>query len=359
MTSQYRSVTIILTNNLNEKRCIMRKILMIGGTGTISLAITKRLSMLEDTVVFVLNRGNNNNKLPEHVTALQGDINDVDQMKKLLKSYSFDVVCNFITFTKEQALQNVELFQGKTKQFIHIGTVVSYNPDLNVVLTEEAPFGNKYSEYGRKKAEAEAVFMEAYRRRDFPVTIIRPSQTYSADRIPLSVKGKGCWSVISRMLQGKEVIVHGDGESVWASTHADDFANGFLGVISKKETIGQAYQIMNNQPHTWNMLYQELAHLLKVQYKPVYISSKLLMQSKKYDLLSSIRGDKHYSKIFDTSKIEQLVPDFKCSITIQEGIKKYLEYMARHPELKVEEPEFDEWCDTTIAKYKKAVNFML
>lgn len=346
---------MIVTNNRNEKRHIMRKILMIGGTGTISFAITKRLAMMKGTEVYVLNRGNNNKKLPENINTLQGDINDLDNMKALLAPYSFDVVCNFIIFTKEQALQNIELFGTKTKQFIHISTVAAYNQDLNCVFTEETPFGNQYSDYGRQKAETEKVFMDAFHQNGFPVTIVRPTQTYSEDRIPLSVKGKSCWPVINRMIQGKEVIVHGDGQSIWASTHADDFAKGFLGVIGKKKTIGEAYQIMNKQPHTWDMIYQELANLLNVEYRPVYISSELLRSSKKYDLLSSIRGDKHYSKLFDTSKIEKLVPDFKCSITIQEGLKRYLEYMERHPERKIEEVEFDHWCDVTIENYKRAV----
>jgi nucleoside-diphosphate-sugar epimerase len=331
----------------------MKKILMIGGTGTISSSVTEMLAQDHDVDLYVLNRGNNNAGLPERVSFIKGDINQTDEMQMLLKDNHFDCVINFIVWNGEQAKKNIEIFNDRTKQFIYISTVCVLNRETDCNVSEDNEKGNAYSGYGQAKAEAEIVFLGAREEIGFPVTIVRPSQTYSKNRIPLSIKGKGCWSVVSRMLRGKEVIIHGDGQSVWASTHADDFAPYFCKLVGDPSAIGEVYQIMNPEPHTWDMIYQELARLLKVEYKPVYMGTDLLRMSRSYNFEESIQGDKRWSNIFDTSKVKEKLPDYSCQISYRQGLRMYLDYMEAHPELKVEEPEFDEWCDRTIQLYKE------
>jgi nucleoside-diphosphate-sugar epimerase len=331
----------------------MEKILIIGGTGTISSPITKQLAEDGKYEVFVLNRGNRNEGLPGNITHLYGDIQNISSIRELMEGREFDSVLNFIIRDKQAAINSIEIFKGKTKQFVYISTVCVLDHETQCNISEEVELGNEYSEYGHNKAEAEEVLLEAWRNCGFPVTIVRPTQTYSEQRIPLSVKGKGCWSVVSRMIRGKEVIIHGEGQSVWASTHADDFANGFCGLITNSATIGETYQIMNPEPHTWDMIYQELARLLNVEYKPVYIGTDLLKHSRKYDFMTSIQGDKRWSNIFNISKIKKIVPGFECHIDYKTGLKMYLDYMEKHPEHKLEEPDFEDWCDRTITLYKQ------
>lgn len=330
----------------------MKKILIIGGTGTISSPITAMLSK-EGYDVSVLNRGKNNTLLPDNVKWIQGDITSTDKMKELFKDAAYDSVINFIVWNKQDAKDNVEIFRGKTKQFIYISTVCVLNHEATCLIDEETAKGNAYSTYGEEKAAAEDVFLQAKENEDFPITIVRPTQTYSNHRIPLSVKGKGCWSVVSRMLRNKEVIIHGDGQSVWASTHASDFAKGFFPVVGNEQTIGETYQIMNPESHTWDNVYQILAKLLQVEYRPVYIGTDLLKESKTYNFMGSIQGDKRWSNIFSIEKLKEINPDFSCEVNLEEGLRRYIEYMDAHPELKIEEPEFDAWCDQTIEKYEK------
>lgn len=333
----------------------MKKILIIGGTGTISSPITKQLANDPNMDVYVLNRGNKQQELPNNVTSLIGDFNDLEHTKTLLAPYSFDCVINFIIMSVEQVKASIELCKDKAKQFIYISTVCVLNHETTCLIDEKTERGNAYSSYGRTKASCEDIFLQAKADINFPVTIVRPTQTYSESRIPLSVKGRSCWPVVKRMMEGKEVIVHGDGQSLWASTHADDFVKGFINLVGNQATIGETYQIMNPQPHTWDMVYQCLANLLHVTYKPVYIGTDILRLSQTYDFEGSIQGDKRWSNIFDISKIKTISPDFTCSIDLEDGLRMYLEYMEAHPELKVEEPAFDAWCDQCIANYKRLV----
>ncbi|OTN76409.1 hypothetical protein A5886_001486 [Enterococcus sp. 8G7_MSG3316] len=334
----------------------MKDILIIGGTGTISLPITQALAQNKDNHVYVLNRGTKNDLLPAAVTTLTGDITDKEAMKTLLADRRYDCVINFIVWNAQDAETNIVLFRDKTKQFVFISTVATLNHEATCLIDEDSPVGNRFSPYGQNKAAAEARFLTAYQEENFPVTIIRPTQTYSKERIPLSIKGKNCWGVVQRMIDGKEVIIHGEGQSLWASTHAEDFASGFVPIIEQQALIGEICQIMNPASHTWDMLYQTLADLLGVAYRPVYIPTDLLRKADNYDFDQSIQGDKRWSNLFDIGRLKTVVPDFDCQISIKEGLQRYLDYMAEHPDLAQEDPQFDQWCDQVIAAYRTLQN---
>lgn len=330
----------------------MKHILIIGGTGTISTPITETLSKDPDVSLTLINRGHHNQHLSSNIEILIGDINQPSHIKELIKGRNFDCVIDFILFGPQQAHERIDLFKGITKQFIFISTVACLDHEHHLIINELTPRGNRFSLYGQNKAAAEEVFLSAYHNEGFPVTIIRPSQTYSEDRIPLSVKGSSCWAVIQRMIEGKEVLIHGDGESVWASTHASDFAKGFIPLINHPKTIGEIIQIMNPATHTWNEIYRILAETLKLEYKPIFVDSVTLSKSTTYDFKTSIQGDKMFSCIYDITKLKTLVEDFSPTISLRDGLKAYLEYMNNHPELKKSEPDFDAWCDDFIDQLK-------
>lgn len=337
----------------------MKKVLLIGGKGNISYPVAKRLAKDPEVELFLVDRKDTPDELGDKVHRLVADyLEEKDKIAAWIADEQFDSVVNFWIMNVDAAKVNVELFKGKTKQFIFISTVCVLDHATSCNVDETMAKGNKFYDYGKNKEACEDYFEEELKK-GFPVTIVRPTQTYSGPRIPLSIKGKSCWSVISRMKRGLEVIIHGDGQSVWASTHAEDFAPLFCPLIANEETIGQIYQVMDPEPMTWDMIYQHLADLLGVEYKPVYISEYLLDSSKAYKWVQSIHGDKHYSNIFDISKAKRFAPDYEPKIGIRTGLKMYLDYMEAHPEQKVEDPAFDEWCDKTIALYKEcAQKFM-
>ncbi|MCH4207665.1 MAG: NAD-dependent epimerase/dehydratase family protein [Solobacterium sp.] len=319
-----------------------KSVLMIGGTGTISMSITRLLAASSDVEVTVLNRGSK--ALPEGAVQLISDINDTAHMKEILQGRSFDAVCDFLIYTPEQAEQRIALFQGITKQFIYISTVCVFDHEDIFLLNEGSLQNNRYSEYGRNKSAAEKVFIRANQEQGFPVTIVRPSQTYGYDRIPLSVKGKTCWSVIDRILNDRQVIVHGDGKAIWHSMHTEDFAYNFRQLLFKEETLGHSINLVNPECATWDMIYYELYRQLGKEPRIVHLSSETIAASSRYDNTSAILGDKQYSNIYDPHRMMEYIPDFQCNISLEQGIGKYLNYMNQHEELKQKDPVFDLWC---------------
>lgn len=329
----------------------MKKALFIGGTGTISTAISKCVAESNEWELYVINRGSRNTILPSNVhTITINDINSESEAKEKLSGLTFDCVCDFIGFVPSQIERDYRLFYGKTKQFMYISSASAYQkPISNHIITEGTPLANPYWQYSRDKIACESFLMEKYRENGFPITIIRPSHTYDERSIPLGVHGKnGSWQVVKRMLAGKPVIIHGDGTSLWTMTHNSDFAKGFFGLMGNPHAIGESFQITSDESLTWNQIYQCIADCLNVPLNAYHIASEFLAATCNYDFTGSLIGDKANTVIFDNSKLKRVVPNFKPTVRFDQGIRATIEYVLAHPEYQKEDIEFDSWCDKII-----------
>jgi len=331
------------------------KILFIGGTGTISTAISKKL-VEQGEELYLINRGSRNKIFGGRVHEFKIDINDEEAVSKKLAGLKFDAVCDFIGFVPQQLERDYRLFKGKTKQFLYISSASAYNkPCRDYRITEGTSLANPYWEYSRNKIACEELLLKYYREEGFPVTIIRPSHTYDERSVPLGVHGdKGSFQVIKRMMEGKPVIVHGDGTSLWTITFNTDFANAFIGLLGNPHAIGEAFQITSDESLTWNQIYQIIADKLGVEYKPYYVSSDYLDAVSKYDYRGGLIGDKSNSVVFDNTKLKRAVPDFVTKVRAEKGIEIAIENIMLHPELQILDPEFDQWCDKVIEALEEA-----
>ena len=327
------------------------KILFIGGTGTISTAISRKL-LAEGHDLYLVNRGNRNDVLGDYpnLHSIVCDVNDEEALKKAIGDMHFDSVCDFIGFVPAQVERDYRVFKGKTNQYMYISSASAYAKPVNgYIITEGTTLANKYWEYSRNKILCEQFLMKMYQEEDFPVTIIRPSHTYDERNVPMGVHGdKGSYQVIKRMLEGKPVIVHGDGTSLWHMTFNEDFAKGFVGLINNPHAIGEAFQITNDETLTWNQIFQVIAKKLGVEYKPYYVASDYLASVSNFDLEGGLLGDKCNSVVFDNTKLKRAVPGLAMNIRFEEGIGRTLDYVLSHPECQIEDPEFDAWCDKVI-----------
>jgi nucleoside-diphosphate-sugar epimerase len=332
------------------------KALLIGGTGTISSAITKQL-LEKGCELYLLNRGTRNEALLAGVNIIQADINDEIHVSKLIENLEFDVVADFIAYEPAQLERDYRLFKGKTKQFIFISSASAYQTPLSDYrITEGTPLSNPYWAYSRNKIACEDYLIKQYRENGFPITIVRPSHTYDERSIPLGVHGsKGTWQVAKRMLEKKPVIIHGDGTSLWTMTHSSDFAKGFIGLMGNIHAIGESVHITSDETVTWNQIYEVIADALGVKLHAVHVSSEFLAACSKEDYRGGLLGDKANSVVFDNSKLKKLVPEFVATTRFDQGIRQTIDYILAHPELQKEDKEFDIWCDKVVQALHAAV----
>ena len=339
------------------------KVLLIGGTGTISSAITRQLAASGHDL-WLLNRGNRRDEVPASVKQVIVDIDDTDEVLRLLGDAQFDAVCEFIGFLPSQVERDIRLFRGRTRQYVYISSASAYNkPAASHIITEGTTLANPHWEYSRNKIACEELLMREYREHGFPITIVRPSHTYCERGVPVSVHGlKGSWQVLKRMMEGKPVIVNGDGSSLWTLTWNEDFARGFIGLLGNPKAIGEAFQIMSDESLTWNQIYKCVANALHVTVKLYYVTSEFLaaVAPKAWDFEGNLLGDKSVTVVFDCTKLKRAVPGWQATVRFDEGVRRCVAYLLAHPELQTEDPEFDAWCDRVIEAQEQArLNMMV
>ncbi|MFP3152889.1 NAD-dependent epimerase/dehydratase family protein [Lachnospiraceae bacterium ZAX-1] len=326
----------------------MKKVLLIGGTGNISSAISEQLGASDKHEVYVLNRGSK--KLAKGVNQIIADVSKgADTVKKAVEQYGpFDTVANFIAFSPDDIKRDFETFNGITKQYIFISSATVYRkPPIDWLVNEKAPLGNPFWEYADNKVKCENLLREYEEKDNFPITIVRPSHTYSKAFLPLDVTGnEGAYSVLKRIQQGKEVLLHGDGTSLWAVLFNEDFARAFIGLIGNAQAIGESVQIASERSISWNQIYQAVADACGGTFKPKYVTSQELAEKgTEYDFKGQLLGDKAYSFVFDCSKLKRLVPGYVEQIPYYEGIKIAVDHILSEKSLQMEDPEYDKFTE--------------
>ena len=337
----------------------MRKILFIGGTGTISAAVTRRMARDPGWEVWLLNRGKRAAALPEGVKQIVADIHDEEDVKAKLSGLSFDAVADFIAFRVEDVERDWRLFAGRTGQYLFTSSASAYRkPAGDYLVTEGTTLSNPHWLYSRNKIACEEFLMKKYREEGFPVTVVRPSLTYDERNVPFAMMGRnGCWTVLKRMLDGKPVLVHGDGSSLWQVTFNEDFARGYAALPGNPRAVGEAFHITGDEVLTWDQIYKTAADALGVSFLPYHVSSDFLAAAGKkdgMDLEGNLTGDKAVSVVFDNTKIKRLAPDMRTTVPFRDGVERVLSYLESHPGAKVVDEAFDRWCDRVIEAQEEA-----
>ncbi|WP_322411826.1 SDR family oxidoreductase [Microbacterium invictum] len=304
-----------------------RRILFLGGTGTISAACVRRAVARGDEVT-VVNRGTGRRVLPPEVRSLTADLRDPDAVRAALGSEGFDVVLQFLAFTPEHVRSDLELFDGRVGQYVFVSSASAYQkPPLRLPVTESTPLRNPFWQYSRDKIACEDLLVEAYRDRGFPVTVVRPSHTYDEQLLPTL----GGWTDIARMRAGRPVIVHGDGTSLWTITHSDDVAVAIVGLAGHPDAVGEAFTVTGDHAPSWNRIYGWLADAAGVPSPDlVHVASETIAAFAP-ELGPTLLGDKAHSMIFDNTKVSTLVPEFTTTITFDEGARQIVAFYDADP----------------------------
>ena len=324
------------------------KVLFIGGTGVISSACSE-LAVQHGIDLTLLNRGRTNRAVPEGVKQLHGDIND-PAIAALLADHTWDAVVDWIAFTPKHVQRDIDLFRGRTGQYIFISSASVYQtPPSSLPVTESTLLDNPYWGYSRAKIACEDLLVRSYQDEKFPMTIVRPSHTYDCSKIPLF----GGYTTFHRMLQDKKVLVYGDGTSLWTLTHHKDFAKGFVPLLGNARAVGEVFHITSDEWLNWNQIYEIVGQAMGVKPQLVHVPSDLVAAFDP-ELGAGLLGDKSNSMIFDNSKIKRLVPDFACSIPFSWGAREIVEWYGADPARQLVDEALDALIERLISAAEAA-----
>jgi nucleoside-diphosphate-sugar epimerase len=323
------------------------RVLFIGGSGIISSACS-RVAVESGIELFVLNRGRSGVRpLPPGTTMLHADIREPQSVRDVIKDLDFDSVVEWVAFTPGQVRADIDLFGGRTGQYVFISSASAYQtPPARVPVTESTPLRNPFWQYSRDKIACEDLLVAAYRERAFPATIVRPSHTYDKTSVPFD----GGWTVPGRMLAGKPVIVHGDGTSLWTLTHHDDFARAFVPLLGHSRAVGEAFQITSDDVLTWNQIAQTLAAAFGVTARLVHVPSEAIAAADP-DWGAGLLGDKAHSMVFDNAKVRSVVPGWRAVIPFEQGAREIADWYLADPARQVGDTSLDARMDKLAATW--------
>ena len=324
------------------------RVLFIGGSGVISAACSQ-LAAERGIRLSVLNRGATQLRpLPPEATVLHADFRDHLAAREALGDLEFDAVVDWVAFTPEHVQADIELFRGRTGQYVFISSASAYQtPPARVPVTESTPLRNPFWQYSRDKIACEDLLVEAYRQTGFPATIVRPSHTDDRTSIPFD----GKWTALARMRAGREVVVHGDGTSLWTLTHSADFARGFVPLLGHPRTIGDAFHITSDDVLTWNQIAEALAAAAGVTARLVHVPSDAIAAA---DAAwgAGLLGDKAHSMVFDNSKLRSVVPGYRAEIPFEQGAREIVGWHDEDPARQRADARLDAVMDKLVAAYR-------
>ncbi len=324
-----------------------RSVLFIGGTGNISSACVRR-SIERGFEVTVLSRGQTLSRpLPADVAVLKADIRDVEGTRAALGNRTFDSVVEFTIRDPTEVPRDIELFAGRTGQYLFISSASAYQkPTARLPITESTPLMNPFLEYARMKIACEEALLAAHRSTGFPVTIVRPSHTYDRTTLPFN----GGWTVVDRMRRGRPVVVHGDGTSLWTLTHHDDFARAFVHVIANPLAVGDTFHITSDELLTWDQIHRLVAAAAGVEPTLVHVASDVIATVIP-EWGPALLGDKSHSVIFDNTKIRRLVPGWAAGVPFSEGAREIVEWFDEDASRRTVDPGIDTAFDVLVERF--------
>ncbi len=321
------------------------KVLFIGGSGVISTACAWE-AVGRGLDLHVLNRGvTQTRQLPPDVRLLKADVRDRAAVTEALGDEEYDAVVDWVAFTPDHVRADIDLFTGRTGQYVFISSASAYQtPPARLPVVESTPLRNPFWRYSRDKIACEDLLVAAHRDSGFPMTVVRPSHTYDKTLIPLD----GGWTALARMRAGKPVVVHGDGTSLWTLTHSRDFARGFVPLLGHPRTLGEAFHITSDDVLTWNQVTEALGAAVGAVPRIVHVTSDAIAAADA-EWGAGLLGDKAHSMVFDNTKVRSVVPDFVATTPFEQGSREIAAWYDEHPARQQVDPHLDAVMDRLVA----------
>jgi len=322
------------------------RVCVVGGTGNISTSIV-RLLVETGHEVSVFNRGKTPG-LPAGARLVQGDRADRPAFEAAMQAQRFDAAIDMICFNADDARSTLRAFRG-VKHLVFTSTVCVYGVQYDwLPVAEEHPL-RPISDYGRNKVEAERVFLDAFYKDAFPVTIIRPSTTFGPRWFLLrQIAWEAGW--VDRVRKGKPIVVCGDGRALHSWLYVDDAAPAFAHTLGRDRCIGQIYNMMKKEYASWADYHRTAMKVIgrEVELVGVPLATMVAAKVPNVGICESIFS---YNTVYTPDRLMRDVPEFRPRISLEEMQKRVLDAMDRDG--RVPDSDKEDWEDKLIAAQRR------
>jgi nucleoside-diphosphate-sugar epimerase len=298
------------------------KILVIGGSGVISTAVTQQLIDRGDAVT-VFNRGQTPARFRGAVQRLTGDRTDHPAFEQAVRAAGpWDCVIDMICSDPADAASLARAAHGQVGQVIFCSTTNVYpKPADRYPVAPGHRLGAAYKN-GIDKAACETLHRETADGGGYALTIIRPGHTYGeGNRQVLNSLGADA-SLLDRFRRGRPVIVHGDGQGLWSALHADDVAACFAAAAGLPAAFGRAFNATGETWLTWGQYHHAIGEALELAADPEWVHIPvdfLLKQSPQR--ANHVARSLQFPGIYDMASTRQIL-GVGQTIALAEGLRR-------------------------------------
>lgn len=327
------------------------KILLVGGTGVISTAITSE-AMRQGHTIYMVNRGRR--PIPEGCVLIKSDRFDYLNIAKKIGNESFDAVCDFLCYGPQQVEASFNFYKKYTKQYFFISTCEVYNHAKGLGFAEDGPKVNPIWAYSVNKWASEEKLMSIAKDSGVAYTIVRPAITYGDTRIPYGISPAYMyhWTFVERIKAGKPIITWNDGANYGNMMRVEDFATAFVPLVGNPKAYNEAFNICSDETPTFREVIKGIEDFVGKPAKLINIDAKFYaanMPERAGELLAGRAVNAKNSN----QKVKSVVTGWMPKISIQEGIRMTLNAYLKQNFQKGIDWKFDAQCDRILAKWCK------
>ena len=333
------------------------KILLLGGTGTLSFAVLKE-ALKHKITVSILNRGLNNRNIPSNINCIIGDFYTTSTWKEKVVSADFDVIIDFLSRKPSDIERVYTILKNNCKQYIFISSACVYRrAKEDFPIRENSPKPNKDWNYNIDKYKCELKLRELAKNAKSYYTIIRPYITYDDERIPLGISPayKYHKMIIERIKAGKPWFIWDGGNAVSTVTYTGDFAIGVVGLFLNEKARNEDFHITSDFYYSQKDIVKMLFAKLNMPFNVINISSSNIA-SILPEYKGLLLGDRALDAKFDNSKIKNAVPNLIFKTSLSNGLDYVLTKLEK--EKPIYDYQFEARIDKLLNKNGAKVSFV-
>ena len=305
------------------------KLLLVGGTGVLSSAVTLE-ALKQGFEVTMINRGRR--AIPDGVESLVFDCHDYVGVGKALAGRHFDATIDFLCFSRQELESSFRLYSQFSSQYVFISSCMVYDTRGGGWMDENSPKVLPMWRYSVDKWDCELALNQMALQSPCKVTVVRPSVTYGDTRIPY---GEGPqygfhWTLAARILAEKPIIRWNGGRNRCNVTRVEDFAIGCIGLIGIPAAYGEAFNICGDETPSWAEVLDALSLAIGKKAKTIDIPSEFYAREWP-KRAGAILGGRSIDSLCRNDKIKEAVPGFRQTIGLEAGIARTVKaYQERH-----------------------------
>jgi nucleoside-diphosphate-sugar epimerase len=249
------------------------RVLVMGGTQFNGLALVHELVSTGHQVV-VLNRGQSQAELPHGVERVYADRTKADQMRDVLSAVDVDAVIDVSAYRPEDVELMVEIFRHRIAHYVFISSTVIYATSNLLPISERHPVdrSSRQNEYARNKLACEDILIREFRENRFPASIV----CFSMVMGPHNILPDREQRMFQRMLQGRPILIPGDGTNLQQVGHVDDQSRALRMMLGRPLTFGERYNLTGGDYFSQEGYVDTVSDVLERKAEKVFIPAALM-----------------------------------------------------------------------------------